>query len=237
VIPNLILSGGPGHHPYSTTSARLAWYLSLEGFTSDVTEDIEAGLTRLADGCYGLLTVNALRWRMDESQYAAEKDRWAFSLSPEGRAAILAHVERGGPVLAVHTAPICFDDWPEWGDIVGAQWVWGTSNHPPLGLTQVRVNSGVHEIVDGAGDFEVVDEVYSHLDVRPDVKPLATGHHDGIDHPLLWARQVVSPSGEGAGARVVYDALGHDERSLDHPVHRAIIRRAARWLLGAPCDP
>jgi type 1 glutamine amidotransferase len=140
-------------------------------------------------------------------------------------------------VLAVHAAPICFDDWPEWGDIVGAHWVWGTSDHPPLGLASVTVHTGAHEIVDGVGDFEVVDEVYSHLDVRPDVKPLATSHHDGADHPLLWARQYAPPSGEGPGARVVYDALGHDERSFDHPVHRAIIRRAARWLRGEPCDP
>jgi type 1 glutamine amidotransferase len=30
---------------------------------------------------------------------------------------------------------------------------------------------------------------------------------------------------------VIYDALGHDERSYDSPGHREIIARAARWLV------
>jgi type 1 glutamine amidotransferase len=42
---------------------------------------------------------------------------------------------------------------------------------------------------------------------------------------VLWTRQ-------WEGARVVYDALGHDAQSLDHPVHRQLIERAAAWALG-----
>jgi type 1 glutamine amidotransferase len=42
---------------------------------------------------------------------------------------------------------------------------------------------------------------------------------------VLWARQ-------WEGGRVLYDALGHNTQSLDHPVHRQLIARAAAWLLG-----
>lgn len=224
-LANVILSGGPGHHPHAVTSARLGEILALEGIDSHVTEDIEAGLAGLAAGRFDLLTVNALRWRMEAPKYEPERERWAFSLSAAGRAAISDHVARGGGVLAVHTATICFDDWPEWGDIVGAAWVWGSSGHPDLGPVHVTVHGGAHEIVDGASDFDTTDEIYARMDVRPDVKPLAAAAWEGTDHPLLWAR-TVGP----AQARVVYDALGHDERSLDHPVHRSILRRAARWL-------
>jgi type 1 glutamine amidotransferase len=34
--------------------------------------------------------------------------------------------------------------------------------------------------------------------------------------------------------RVVYDALGHDERALSHESHRRLLRRAALWSLGRP---
>ncbi len=53
--------------------------------------------------------------------------------------------------------------------------------------------------------------------------PLLTGAHGGRAHPLLWARTV------GAG-RVVTDLLGHSLESFEHPVHRVVLQRAARWI-------
>ena len=101
---------------------------------------------------------------------------------------------------------------------------------------------GRHPIVAGLGDFELCDERYSYLRVAPDVIPLATHQHDGIEHPLLWARTWPAPGPDAAalrgaaartsGARIVYDALGHDGRSYDPPEHTEIIGRAIRWLAG-----
>jgi hypothetical protein len=31
----------------------------------------------------------------------------------------------------------------------------------------------------------------------------------------------------------VYDSLGHDSASLEHPVHRRLLQRAALWASGA----
>ena len=128
----------------------------------------------------------------------------------------------------MHGASICFDDWPGWRDVLGGVWDWERSSHPPIGDAPVRVSmTGVaHPIVDGLRDFDVVDEVYGFLDTVPDVKGLATSTHSGAAHPLVWAREV-------EGGRVVYDALGHDERSYEVPEHRALIQRAARWAVGA----
>jgi uncharacterized protein len=223
----LILSGGVGH-PFEATSSRLGELLAEVG--CDVTvADLEEGLDRLVEERFDLLAVNALRWRMTADRYAHLRDEWAFSLSGSGRAAIRSHVGRGAGLLAVHTAAICFDDWPEWGQIVGGAWNWDRSSHPPLGEAHVSVMSDAHPIVAGLGDFALVDEVYGFLDEQPDVVPLMTSPHGGRDHPLLWVREV-------DGARVVYDALGHDERSYDHPTHRRVLRRAALWSLGAGSD-
>ena len=65
--------------------------------------------------------------------------------------------------------------------------------------------TGTHPLVDGIDDFEIVDEVYTGLEVQPDVDGLLAARPPGTDHPaqpLLWAR-------EHGGGRVVYDALGH----------------------------
>ncbi|MDA8366202.1 MAG: ThuA domain-containing protein [Actinomycetota bacterium] len=229
VTRNLVLSGGVAH-PFAATSARLVELLAGLGVTSEVEEDLEAGTARLVDGGYDLVTVNALRWRMLPERYAPQRAAHAYSPSPAARQALAGFVGGGGSLLAVHAASICFDDWPEWGEVVGGAWNWDRSSHPPLGPVAVTVRTGAHPIVAGVGDFEVVDEAYGFLDLQPDVEGLMFAAHGGADHPLLWARHY------GLG-RVVYSGLGHDERAYRHPAYRIILERAAGWLLAVEDAP
>jgi type 1 glutamine amidotransferase len=218
----VVLTGGPPGHPYDVTAGHLADILEDAGYKASVTVDVEGCFSAL-DGC-DLLAVNALRWRMLDDRYAAARAEHAFSPSPEGREAVQGFLRRGGALLASHTAPICFDDWPYWGDIVGAAWRWGESSHPPLGPARVEVRSDAHSITAGVlAEFEVVDEIYGRMDVAPDVEPLAWGTAGDGRHPVVWAR-------EAGGGRVVYDALGHDERSFTVAAHRQILAQAVRWL-------
>ncbi|GAA3165337.1 hypothetical protein GCM10010466_65220 [Planomonospora alba] len=216
---NLILSGGP-FHDFPATSAALAETLADVGVESDVTDDVTGGLADASE--YRLITVNALRCRMLADHLAPHRARWGFELPAAARTALLDHLERGGGLLCMHAASICFDDWQGWPRILGGRWQWPKSHHPPLGWTTVRVHGG-HPVVDGLRDFDLVDEVYSDLAVLPDVVPLASS----MGQPLVWARPV-------RRGRVVYDALGHDTRSYDNPVHRTLLRRAAQWLLRQP---
>jgi len=197
------------------------------GIESDTTEDIEAGLDALALGNrYSLLSVNALRWQMAGEKYDAYRSEWRFDLSERGRRAIVEHVSGGGGLLGLHTASICFDTWDVWGRILGGAWVWGTSHHPEYAAVNVRIEAR-HPIVHDARDFSVDDEIYHHLHLQPDVVPLLSAERDEGPQPLLWARTI------GRG-RVVYDALGHDARSVGHREHAGILRRAALWALGRP---
>ena len=217
-----MLTGGPPGHPFEATAGRLAAVLAAAGYGAEVTDDVEGCFAALHD-C-DLLAVNALRWRMLGDRYAAHRPEHAFSPTPDGREAFSAFVRSGGSLLASHTAPICFDDWPEWGDVIGASWRWGRSGHPPVGPARVEVRRHAHPIVDDvAPEFEVVDEIYGHMDLAPNVDPLAWGSAGDGRHPVLWAR-------EAGGHRVVYDALGHDERSFAVEAHQQILRRAVRWL-------
>ncbi|MEU6999092.1 ThuA domain-containing protein [Nonomuraea sp. NPDC046570] len=216
---NLILSGGL-FHDFDATSAALAEVLAEVGVESEVTDDIAGALSEPSE--FQLITVNALRWRMGQERFADQRGRWRFELPAQARTTLLDHLDRGGGLLGMHTASICFDDWRGWPRVLGGCWNWPRSHHPPLGWTGVQVH-GDHPIVDGLRDFDVVDEIYGGLDVLPDVKPLASA----AGHPVVWARPV-------RRGRVVYDALGHDTRSYDNEVHRTLLRRAALWLLKRP---
>lgn len=223
---NLILTGGIVH-PFDRAAPALAVMLDRHGIRSTVSEDIEAGLAAVARGEFDLLTIYALRWTMSQHEkYAADRPRWGFSLSPQGRAAIVGHLARGGGLFGVHTASLCFDDWPQWGEVLGGAWVWGKSGHPPYGAARVRLDDRTHVLLRGLEDFELRDEVYGDLALAGDVAPLARASADGITwQPVLWTRRV------GAG-RVVYDALGHDADALAHPVHARIVARAAMLAAG-----
>jgi hypothetical protein len=219
---NLILSGGI-FHPFEKTSNQLAALFEPLGIDSTVTEDVEAGVADLSS--YDLLTVNALRWRMQGEKYDEYRDEWAFSLSPEGRQSLGAFVRGGGGLIGVHTASICFDDWPEWGDMLGGNWIWGTSHHPPPQRFRVDVSNPSHPLTDGLAGFDVEDEVYSELSVHSDVYPLLCSSGETGAQPLAWSFHC----GQG---RVVYDALGHDEASIAQAEHARFLKRSALWVLG-----
>lgn len=227
---NLILIGGI-YHPFAEASAALAECLEDVGINSTVTLDIEGGLERLAAGDrFDLLTIYALRFSMTQHEkYGPYRDEWAFSLTEAGQTAIRSHVESGGGLLALHTASICFDNWREWGDVLGGAWDWSRSFHPEIGSIHVDIATKAHSIVSGIGNFGIHDEIYHYLDPRPDVEPLLTAEATKEDGPqtISWARRF----GKG---RVVYDGLGHDAASVNNPTHQRILKRAALWTLDRP---
>lgn len=222
-VRNLILTGGIGH-PFADAAPALDGVLAEAGVRSTITDDIEGGLEELERGSFDLLTVYALRWRMQGSEkYAPHRDRWAFSLSEAGRQRLARFVTGGGGLLGLHTALICFDDWPDWKELLGGAWIWGRSAHPPRGPVTLRPTGLPHVITAGLPAFTVTDEAYGNFDLAADVEPLATVEaEDGVAWPALWARTI----GQG---RAVADTLGHDRATLEHPVHRQILTRAALW--------
>jgi len=218
----LILSGGVTHD-FPALNAELSGLFGELGLEATVTEDFEGALTNLAG--IDLLVVNMLRWTMQVERYADQREQWGLSPSPQARAAITDHVADGGRLLTFHAATICFDDWPEWKDLIGARWVWGQSSHPPFGPITARVHAERHPIVAGLPtSFALDDEAYGFLDRTDDVVGLVESEHGGTVHPLVWARDF------GSG-RVVHDALGHSPDSFRVPAHRRLVTQAVRWLV------
>lgn len=227
----LILAGGSPHaHDFDGVGRALVATAREAGHDVTLVDHPELAVPMLTSQPTSdrpdLLMIHGLWWRMDGPAY----DRWrpdhGYVTTEEWRDAVSGYVAGGGSLLALHAAPICFDDWPEWGDIVGGAWRWGISSHPPLGPVAATVVDG-HPVVDGMPtELRLRDEIYGDLAVREGVDVLlqARRHPDDALQPIGWVHRF------GRGS-VVYDGLGHDARSLTDPDHRRLIAQAMAWLL------
>lgn len=222
----LVLTGGPDHaHDFSTTGAALAGVIAADRHDVEVLDDPDAAARRLDDGGVDALVVNALRWRMQGDRYDTWRERWAYETPAATRRAIGDFVAGGGGLVGNHTASICFDDWPEWRDVLGGAWNWDRSSHPPVGPVSATIDRP-HPVVEGLPSVvHLIDEVYGDLDLAPGVDVLARARRTPEDdpQPVLWVHR----HGEG---QVVYDGFGHDARSLEHPDHARLLRQAVAWV-------
>ncbi len=219
---NLILSGGI-QHDFAPAALALADCLNAADVQSTITEDLDSTWASIAAGSWDMVTLHALRWRMTQHEkYAPHRDRWAYAIPQAGRAALWSHVQRGGGLLGLHTAALCFDTWAEWGALLGVSWRWGESFHPELGRIHVAPTEAAHPLTDGIAAFDTVDEVYHALNVHTAAPALLTS----MAQPLLWAHAPTD-----VGGRVVYNALGHDAAAIERPDYVTLLRRSAAWLL------
>ena len=221
----VILAGGSPHaHDFAASGAAVAEVVSQLGHDVEVVEDPDVAASMLHD--VDALAVIGLWWRMLGNAYDPWRERHAYTTPASTRDRLTSFVSNGGGLLALHTATISFDDWQEWGDIVGGAWVWGVSSHPPIGDVQVRL-VGQHPVVDGLpAEFEILDEVYGDLAIRDNVEVLAVAKRDASDpdQPVVWAHRF----GEG---HVVFDGFGHDVSSIRHPHNRRLMEQAFTWIL------
>ncbi len=231
----VVLTGGPDYaHEFSSTGPELAAIAHEVGFTALVVQhpdDLVAVLSaslpenRTSESeRVDVLIVNALRWRMLTDQHAQWREMWSYTSSADTRRAISEFVSSGGGLVGNHTAPVCFDDWAEWGDVLGGAWSWGESAHPPLGPVSAQVIAR-HPITDGVSSPLILDdEVYGNLRIRPNVQVLATAKRtpDDDDQPIVWTHTY------GAG-RVAYCCFGHNTQSLRHVGVRKILHQAITW--------
>jgi len=221
----LLLAGGSPHaHDFGSIGDALELMLSDRGHEVDRVGHPDVAAEFLRAGGVDVLMVHGLWWRMLDDVYAPWREH-SYSTAPETAATFEHFVRDGGGLVALHTAPICFDDWPGWGEVIGASWRWGTSSHPPLGPVTAQVIAD-HPVVAGVSPtIELVDEVYGDLDVRDGVEPLATARRtaDDVDQPVVWTYR----HGDG---RVVFNGFGHDAASINHVDNAALICQAVDWV-------
>lgn len=229
-IRQLLITGGWAHE-FERTAPHFAACAAQANIRTDTVDDLDDAVAALSSHDYDLVTVYACWFTMAHTRYDEVRAHWARRTPSAFGDELMAHVEDGRGLLALHTAPICFDDWPAWGDLLGGRWNWNRSWHPAPGAVAVSLDAPIgrrpHPIVDQLEPFEVIDERYTDLDVADDVEVLAWS--DAERQPAVWAHRF-------GAARIVVDTLGHDERSLDQLAHATILRRSMVWVAGFSDD-
>jgi type 1 glutamine amidotransferase len=143
------------------------------------------------------------------------------------RAALERYVHAGKPILAHHGAVASYDDWPDFGRLVGLAWVWGRTSHSPVGMHHVSIRPTPHPVIKEVEDFSLVDELYYDLELASDVpwQAHAQATWDGAERPM-----VLTSERDLRRGRRVYLANGHDLRAFDCPALLKLWMNSINWL-------
>jgi uncharacterized protein len=216
--------GGPAFHPTAEQAQAISTWLG-SSYNYEMIDGVEAfdSLDQV-----DLLVVMGLHWMGMEAEWAgqltykplsaAQKENWR------------RYVGSGRPVLAFHGGIASYDDWPEFGRLLGFIWDWKLTSHLCVETYEAVVGPEPHAITKDIPSFKVMDEIYVNIQVVPDLEihvHAQTPFH-GAKFPLI-----ISGCGgriPGAG-KTLYLANGHDMRTFLAPEIRLIWQNSVKWLL------
>jgi len=135
-------------------------------------------------------------------------------------------IENGGGFIPVHCASWCFQNIPEFDQVVGGRF----ASHK-TGIFRPKTIAPNHAAIQNAPEFEAWDETYKHKNHNPkgrtvlQVREVATDDNITEPEPWTWIRD------QGKG-RVFYTASGHDERVWELPEFQALLKNGILWSIG-----
>ena len=144
--------------------------------------------------------------------------------SEQAKSGLLDYVKNGGGIVALHFACSAFQDWEEYGVLLGRVWKKGVGGHGPYGEFGVTIKDPSHPITKGLDDFKTEDELYSKLTGDQQIEVLASAYSD-------WSKQVepivfVKQYGKG---RVVQNVLGHSMDSKQNESYQRLLINGVEW--------
>ncbi|HEU5117871.1 MAG TPA: ThuA domain-containing protein [Isosphaeraceae bacterium] len=221
-VPVLILSGGQRqHHGYREQALYLSRTLEKTGrYRTTIVEDaaiLESPALQNYQIVIGMADRRDPEFKMTEAQ---QKGLFEF-------------VRSGHGYVSIHGADNAPPDWlPEWKDMLGG--IYSHTGQPDgraiMGTYTVKIADTSHPITQGLADFELKDELYSNMQMKDDVKPLATIDYKGVTWPVAWTYQY----GKGY---VFHTSLGHhgfskpdEEDPLHDPNLTKLVVQGMDWI-------
>jgi len=145
---------------------------------------------------------------------------------------LLAFVRSGHGFVAAHTGLTAFESWPEFGEMIGAQY----EGHAYTGPAKVINEEASFPIVKHLpAQFDYTDEFYraktfsrDKIDVLLRLDPMSvpgTAVEKNGDYPLAWAKKY----GNG---RVFYGSFSHATELWDRRDIQLMYLEAIKWSLG-----
>ena len=214
----LILSGANNHDWKATTPLLKKMYDQSGRFAVDVSNDVPSlGAADFAR--YDVLVCNYTTFpNMAGHRWKAETEK-----------AFLDYIAAGHGLVIFHAASTAWNDWPEFGDLIGMTWQKGVSAHGDYHSFAVTIVDREHPVTQGMKDFQhVKDELYHRQLKHATAHVLATAYSDkakrgtGNDEPMI----VVTEHGHG---RVFHNAMGHDVRSMSGVAWQTLMLRGTEW--------
>ncbi len=223
--PRLVFHvGGPAFHPTAQQAAVIAEWLG-----DDYVCEIRDGATAFDDlSACDVLVIMGLHWTDMSEDWAGSLTY--HPLNERQKRSFEAYVASGRPILNHHGGIASYDDWPRFGALLGFTWIWGVTDHVPLGEHRVDVLPTGHPLVRGVRDYDIFDELYYDVQVTPGLQPAihawATSHERTV--PMVLSAE----GGRVAGAgRTVYLANGHDMGAFECGALRQLWLNSIDWLL------
>jgi len=158
-------------------------------------------------------------------------DMWQ-PISDRAKASFLARLAEGKGLVALHHSLANYQDWNEYGRILGGRYLLekrtenGIEKPASSYLHDVKFRVEIadpnHPITRGLPGFNIHDETYGQLDVRPDVHVLLKTQEPTSNPVIAWSNQYQA-------ARVACIQLGHDRFAYENPHYRQLLAQAIRW--------
>lgn len=217
----LLLSGGQReHHGYRDQVFYLSNLLEDTGrYQATIVEDA-AILETTAMGKYDILVLMADR-RDPEFKFSLDQQK-----------ALLDWVKAGHGFVTLHGGDNAPADWvPEFKQMMG-----GIYSHTGLpdgkaiqGTYTIKIVDRSHPVARGLDDFEIKDELYSNMQMLPDIKPIATIDYKDVTWPVAWTWTY------GPG-KVFHTSLGHrgfgpgKDDPLQNPKLSRLVLQGIDWV-------
>jgi type 1 glutamine amidotransferase len=158
-------------------------------------------------------------------------DQWQ-KIAPEAQADLVALLQAGKGVVALHHCLGGYDDWPEYERIIGGRY-WHAKNAAAAGRKPstyrhdtrftVTVADPEHPVTKGVGELQVTDETYRGFSVAADAVPLLKTTEPSSGPTVGWTHRY-------GRSQVVYIELGHDRLTWDLPAFRRLLGQAIAFV-------
>lgn len=159
-------------------------------------------------------------------------DMWQ-EISSEAKTNLLARLQQGKGLVALHHCLGSYQNWGEYTRIIGGKYhlekrvvngveIPGSTYQHDVRF-RVRVTDKNHPVTQGLEDFEILDETYGRLEILPGVHPLLTTEESTSSPTVAWTTSY-------GQARVVCIQLGHDHFAYENPNFLRLLNQSITWV-------
>ena len=153
-------------------------------------------------------------------------------ISKEAQDNFIAMLQAGKGLVVLHHAFCSYESWPEYTQIAGGRyhhydWEKEGKPQPPSDyehdvVLAIKVENFAHPITQGISDFQIIDEIYSGVEILPNVQPLLSADKPSPGRLVGWTNIY-------ADAHVVTLLPGHDEKAWNNPAFSQLLQQSLTW--------